>query len=84
MTVATISIAPELLLTTRMTTQEIQLELAILLFSREKLTLAQASKLAQLDRIQFQHLLASRNISIHYDVEEFENDIATLKRLGRL
>ncbi len=80
----TLTIPDDLLSTTRMSEKEILQELAVTLFTREKLTLAQASRLAQLNRYQFQHLLASRNISIHYDVAEFEEDIATLNRLGRL
>lgn len=31
--------------------------------------------------IPFQHLLASRGISPHYDVPELDRDIATLRRL---
>lgn len=80
----TLTIPDELLATTRMSEQEILQELAVALFAQEKLTLAQASRLAQLNRYHFQHLLASRNISIHYDVADFEEDLATLERLGRL
>ena len=32
----------------------------------------------------FQHLLASRQISLHYDVPELEADLQTLRDLGRL
>jgi len=67
-----------------MSEQELIEEIAIMLFKKEKLTLAQASKLAKRSQIQFQHLLASRGISIHYGIEDFEHDIATLKGLGRL
>ena len=67
-----------------MTEQELRQEIGIMLFQREKLTLAQASKLAQLDFLQFQHLLASRKISVHYDIEELEQDLLTLKDLGRM
>jgi predicted HTH domain antitoxin len=31
-----------------------------------------------------QHLLASRQIPVHYDVTDFEEDLDTLQRLGRL
>ena len=55
-----------------------------MLFQKEKITLAQASRLAGINRFRFQHLLASREISVHYDVEDFEEDLDTLKRLGRL
>lgn len=63
---------------------ELLQELAILLFQQNRLTLAQASHLAQLDRIAFQQVLASRSISIHYDVNDFEEDLHTLRRLGQL
>jgi predicted HTH domain antitoxin len=69
---------------TRMSVQELSAEIAIMLFQKEKITLAQASRLADMKRLHFQHLLASRQIDIHYDVEDFEKDIKTLRRLGRL
>ena len=56
----------------RMTEAELRQEVATLLFEREKLTLAQAATLAQMPRVQFQHLLASRQIPVHYDVAEFD------------
>jgi len=64
-----------------MSEDELKTERAIHLFKLEKITLAQASRLAGMPRLQFQHLLASRKISLHYDVEDFEQDLETLKRL---
>jgi predicted HTH domain antitoxin len=60
------------------------LEIAVLLYQREELTLAQAARLAEMGRVQFQHLLASRGIPLNYDVSDFEQDLATLRELGRL
>ncbi|WP_337906891.1 UPF0175 family protein [Iningainema tapete] len=34
--------------------------------------------------IEFQREIASRGICIHYDVEEFEADIKTLREMGYL
>jgi len=68
----------------RMTPEELRQEIAVLLFQKDKLTLGQASQLAGINRLQFQHLLASRQIPIHYDVVEFEEDLKTLRELGRL
>ena len=59
-------------------------EIAILHFQKEKLTLGQASRLAGTSQLQFQHLLASRQIPLHYDVVEFEEDLRSLQELGRL
>ena len=77
-------IPDEVLQTARMTEAELVQEIAVLLFQKEKLTLAQASRLAAMPRIQFQHLLASRKIPVHYDVAELESDIQTLKEMGFL
>lgn len=67
-----------------MSEAELKQEIAVLLFERERLTMEQAARLAEMDRIDFQHLLASRDVSVHYDVEEYQQDMETLRRLGRL
>jgi predicted HTH domain antitoxin len=77
-------IPDEILHTTRMTAAELLQEIAVLLFQKDKLTLGQASHLAQLSQLQFQFLLASREIPVHYDVADFEADLKTLRELGRL
>ncbi|MBD2438466.1 UPF0175 family protein [Nostoc sp. FACHB-110] len=79
-----IFIPDEILAATRMTNAELKQEIAVMLFEKEKLTLAQASRLAQMNRIAFQHLLASRQIPVHYGVDDFEQDIKNLQEMGRL
>ncbi|NCQ71468.1 MAG: UPF0175 family protein [Microcystis aeruginosa W13-15] len=79
-----IDISDEILSATRRTEAEMRLEIAVMLFQKEKLTLAQASRFAGMNRIAFQHLLASRPIPVHYDVEDFEQDIKNLREMGRL
>lgn len=74
-----VEIPDEILHATRMTEAELKQEIAVMLFQQEKLTLAQASHLAGQSLLQFQHLLASRKIPVHYDISEFEEDIQTLK-----
>lgn len=74
----------DILQATRMTEDELRQEIAVLLFQKEKLTLGQASRLAGMSRLQFQHLLASRQIPVHYDVAELEEDLKTLKELSQL
>jgi predicted HTH domain antitoxin len=34
-----------------------------------------------MSRVQFQHLLASRRIPVHYDVADFEADLQTLREM---
>lgn len=81
MTIATITVPDEFLLAARMTTEEIQLELAISLFQQEKLSFGKARELAGLDFWTFQQILGSRGIAPHYDVTELHEDMATIERL---
>jgi len=59
-------------------------ELAILLFQQDKLTLGQASEFAGVSQLEFQRLLAKRHIAVHYDTQEFSDDLDTLRRMGQL
>ncbi|HGE71205.1 TPA: UPF0175 family protein [Candidatus Poribacteria bacterium] len=79
-----ITISDDLLQQIHMDEKEFKQEIAIWLFQKEKMTLAQASHFAGMNRIQFQHLLASRQIPIHYDIEDFDKDLATLRKMDRI
>ena len=79
-----IVIPDEILQTTHLSEDEVKQELAVLLFQKEKLTIGQASRLAGMSQLQFQHLLASRKIPVHYDVAEFEADLKTLREMCRI
>ena len=68
----------------RLSPGELKQEIAVLLFQKDRLTLGQASELADMSVADFQHLLASRGISPHYNVEDLEDDVETLRKLGRL
>lgn len=57
---------------------ELKLRVALLLFQEERLTLGQASRLAGLHQFEFQKELAKREISIHYGEAEFDDDLETL------
>ncbi|MCH8962208.1 MAG: UPF0175 family protein [Bacteroidetes bacterium] len=72
-------ISQEILQAANLTPEEPRQEIAIMLFSKNRLTLAQAAKLALMNRIAFQHLLASRQIPVHYDIEDAKHDLETLK-----
>jgi predicted HTH domain antitoxin len=77
-------IPDEILQASRLSERELRMEIAVMLFEKEKLTLGQASRLADMRYLEFQHLLASRRIPVHYDVADFEQDLRTLNELGRL
>jgi predicted HTH domain antitoxin len=63
---------------------ELRREIALLLFQQDKLTLGQASDFTGMSQLEFQRLLASRQIPIHYDRREFADDLETLRRSGQL
>lgn len=65
-----------------MTETDLCTELAITLFPQEQITLGTASRIAGLHQIEFQGLIASRGICIHYDIEELEQDLSSLRQEG--
>jgi predicted HTH domain antitoxin len=77
-----LTIPTEYVRATRLTDFEMLLEIAVLLFQKEKLTLGQAARLAGMPQFRFQSLLASRDISIHYGIEDYREDLQTLKSLA--
>ncbi len=77
-------ISDEVLDAAHITEPELKREVALTLFQRERLTMAQASRLAEMNQLAFQALLADRQIPIHYGVEEFREDLLTLRQTERL
>ena len=79
-----IEIPREVLHAARMTPRDMRRELAIYLFQQGRLSFGKAREMAGMTVWAFQQLLASREIPVHYDVEDYEEDLRTLKELGRL
>jgi len=77
-------VSDEALAAAHLTEAEALKELALTLFQQERLTLAQAARMAGVGRLKFQEWMAERGLTIHYDVEDFEKDVATLRSLGRI
>lgn len=67
-----------------LTEAEARGELAVSLYKNERLTLAQAARLAEVDRVGFYRLLTRYGVSLNYDFSDFEQDLASLRSLGRL
>ena len=62
----------------RMSVGEANLELAIVLFSKGRLSLGKAAELVELSVGQFQFHLGARGIGAHYDVADALKDHAIL------
>jgi predicted HTH domain antitoxin len=79
-----VTISDEVLAAAHISEPELKQELALTLFHRERLTLEQASRFAEMSQLAFQALLAERQIPIHYGVEEFREDLQTLRKTQQL
>ncbi|MEM6326196.1 MAG: UPF0175 family protein [Bacteroidota bacterium] len=58
----------------RMSALELRRDVASMLYRRERLTLAQAARLAEMDRMQFQHVLASQGHAIHFSERDVDDE----------
>ena len=64
--------------------EELLLEVIVMLFQQDKLSLGKAAELLDMPQIRFQRLISARGICVHYDVAEFQEDIAQLTAQGLL
>jgi len=78
-----IEIPREVLNATHMTPEELRQELAIHLFEQGKLSFGKAREMARMTVWDFQQTLGARGISVHYDQQDYEEDLATLEGLSR-
>ncbi len=76
----TIMLPDELLRSMKLTEAELKTELALALFQQERLTLGQAAVLAGLPQLDFQRILASRQIPLHYGLKAMEQDLQRAKK----
>lgn len=74
-----ITLPEELLQAAQMTEAELMREIAIMLFQQERISMGKAAKLAGMHKMEFQELLASRDICIHYDLADYQADVEYLK-----
>jgi predicted HTH domain antitoxin len=65
----------------KMSESEIKLELALSLYTARKVTIIQAADIAGVGFFDFQGLLRDRKIPQHYDVQDLEDDLQTLREL---
>ncbi|MGI0493540.1 UPF0175 family protein [Alkalinema pantanalense CENA528] len=59
---------------------DLKLEIAILLFQQKKITLGAASQFAGMNPLEFQQMLGSRKIPIHYGSEDLQQDFIALQQ----
>ena len=74
----------EILDSARLTVAELKVEMAVSLYAQRRLSVGKARELAGMSLWEFRQLLASRRISPHYDTADLNQDVASLRELGRL
>ena len=82
--VGVLEVPQDILDSARLTISEARTELAIHLYSQGRLSIGKARELANMSLWEFRQLLASRRLSPHYDESDLDEDLATLREMGRL
>ena len=81
---ATLEIPQGVLDAAQMNTHELRRELALALYAQGRLSLGKARELVGLSLWEFRQWLGLRRIEAHYDAADLQDDVATLRELGRL
>jgi predicted HTH domain antitoxin len=79
-----LEISQDILDSARLSVQEMRLELAITLYAQKRLSIGKACQLADMSLWELRQILAARRIESHYTVEDLNEDVETLRALGRL
>ena len=82
--VNTLKVPQDVLDSARLTIDELKVELAVYLYAQGRLSIGKARELAGMSLWEFRQLLASRRIAPHYDEADLEEDVSTLRQMGRL
>jgi predicted HTH domain antitoxin len=69
----------DLLHAARISEPELKLEIAALLYRRERLTLGQAARLAGLSQARMRLTLAAQGIAPNYGVDDFAEDLKVVR-----
>ena len=83
-TVRVVEVAQDILDSARLTPSELKVEIAVHLYEQGRLSVGKARELADMTLWEFRQLLASRCISPHYSETDLDQDVATIRELGRL
>lgn len=83
-TINVLEVPQDILDTARLTIDDLKVEIAVALYASRRLSIGKARELAGMALWEFRQLLASRRISPHYDAVDLDQDVATLRELGRL
>jgi predicted HTH domain antitoxin len=66
----------------QMSPESLNVEIAVEHYVGHRLSLGKASEIAGLSLWQFRQLLGERQIPVHYDPEDVQEDVVNLRELG--
>ena len=78
-----LEVPQDILDSARMTMSELQIEMAVYLYSQGRLSVGKARELAGLSLWEFRQLLAARRISPHLDETDLEQDVITSRAVSQ-
>ena len=79
-----LTISDHWLQSVHLTEQEARIELALTLLRMRRVSFEKAQELVGLETLELLALLDRRGIQLEYEVEDLEQDMATLQRLRQL
>jgi predicted HTH domain antitoxin len=82
--VQVLEVSQDVLDSARLSPSELKVEMAVHLYAQGRLSIGMARELAGMALWEFRQVLASRRIPPHYDKADLDEDVATLRELGRL
>ncbi|HSK80747.1 MAG TPA: UPF0175 family protein [Thermoanaerobaculia bacterium] len=80
---AYLEIPQDVLDSARMTVNQLRIELAVHLYEQGRLSLGKAHELAGLSLWELRQVLGIRRIAPHFETEDLEQDLETLRHLNR-
>jgi predicted HTH domain antitoxin len=83
-TTSVLEVPQDILDSARLTVADLKVEMAVYLYAQGRLSIGKARELAGMALWEFRQLLASRRIPPHYDESDLDEDVATLRQMGRL
>jgi predicted HTH domain antitoxin len=78
-----IEIPQDILDSARIKLPDLKIELALLLYSQNRLSIGKAKEFAEMSLWEFRQLLGVRKIPVHYDTDDLNDDMATLQRIDQ-
>ena len=74
-----LEIPQEILDSARLSAEDLKMELAVSLYSQGRLSIGKARELANMSLWEFRQLLGFRKIPPHFDTEDLNQDLDTLR-----